>query len=194
MGELKAPVFKQGDEMFAHVLAKPVPEAPRRLGVLCRSRGCPADRRSCREVWWFGDRAAHAASADRHGRLARRSNRRRSLAFCSRPSRQPPRACRPRCSVGPATASLPATTSWRSTRPPPNPFYRELFGWDFSSEPRPNDGYRMVTFEGQGTGGRILPFETESGRSHWMGYIQVTGDLEEHVARARRWGRRSSSS
>jgi predicted enzyme related to lactoylglutathione lyase len=67
-----------------------------------------------------------------------------------------------------------------------NPFYRELFGWDFSSEPRPNDGCRMVTFEGQGLGGS-LPFETESGRSHWMGYIQVTG-IEEHVARARAMG------
>ncbi len=67
-----------------------------------------------------------------------------------------------------------------------NPFYRDLFGWDFSAEPRPDDGYRMVTFDGQGLGGS-LPFETESGRSHWMGYIQVTG-IDAHVARARAMG------
>lgn len=67
-----------------------------------------------------------------------------------------------------------------------NSFYSELFGWDFTAEPRPNDGYRMVTFHGQGLGGS-LPFKTESGRSHWMGYIQVTG-IEEHVARARELG------
>src|SRR5215204_2121209 len=67
-----------------------------------------------------------------------------------------------------------------------NPFYSELFGWDVSNEPRPGDGYRMVTFDGQGLGGS-LPFETESGRSHWMGYIQVTG-IEEHIAQARELG------
>jgi predicted enzyme related to lactoylglutathione lyase len=67
-----------------------------------------------------------------------------------------------------------------------NPFYSGLFGWDFSAEPRPADGYRMVTFQGQGLGGS-LPFKTESGRSHWMGYIQVTG-IEDHVARARELG------
>src|SRR5919112_5591655 len=67
-----------------------------------------------------------------------------------------------------------------------NPFYSELFGWDFNAEPRPGDGYRMVTFDGQGLGGS-LPFETESGRSHWMGYIQVT-DIEAQVARARELG------
>lgn len=67
-----------------------------------------------------------------------------------------------------------------------NPFYSGLFGWDFSAEPRPNDGYRMVTFEGQGLGGS-LPWKTESGRSAWMGYIQVTG-IAEHVARARELG------
>jgi predicted enzyme related to lactoylglutathione lyase len=67
-----------------------------------------------------------------------------------------------------------------------NPFYHGLFGWDFSAEARPNDGYRMVTFGGQGLGGS-LPWKTESGRSHWMGYIQVTG-IEEHVARARELG------
>jgi predicted enzyme related to lactoylglutathione lyase len=67
-----------------------------------------------------------------------------------------------------------------------NPFYSELFGWDFSAEPRPNDGYRMVTFEGHGLGGS-LPWKTESGRSVWMGYIQVT-DIAEHVARARELG------
>lgn len=67
-----------------------------------------------------------------------------------------------------------------------NPFYRDLFGWDFSAEPRPNDGYRMVTFAGQGLGGS-LPWNTDSGRSHWMGYIQITG-IEERVARARELG------
>jgi predicted enzyme related to lactoylglutathione lyase len=67
-----------------------------------------------------------------------------------------------------------------------NPFYSALFGWDFSAEPRPNDGYRMVTFDGQGLGGS-LPFQTESSRSAWMGYIQVTG-IEDQVARARELG------
>jgi uncharacterized protein len=67
-----------------------------------------------------------------------------------------------------------------------NPFYSALFGWDFSAEPRPNDGYRMVTFEGRGLGGS-LPWKTESERSYWMGYIQVT-DLAAHVARARELG------
>src|SRR3954449_6501240 len=67
-----------------------------------------------------------------------------------------------------------------------NPFYSALFGWNFNAEPRPGDGYRMVTFQGQGMGGS-LPFKTESGRSVWRGYIQVTG-IEDHVARARELG------
>jgi predicted enzyme related to lactoylglutathione lyase len=44
----------------------------------------------------------------------------------------------------------------------------------------------MITFQGQGMGGS-LPWKTESGRSVWMGYIQVTG-IEEHVARSRDLG------
>lgn len=67
-----------------------------------------------------------------------------------------------------------------------NPFYTALFGWDFTVEPRPSDGYRMIGYQEQGLGGS-LPFETESGRSAWMGYIQITG-LEAKVARARELG------
>ena len=66
-----------------------------------------------------------------------------------------------------------------------NPFYSALFGWEFAGDARPNDGYRMVTFRDQGLGG-VLPW-TESNKSYWMGYIQVTG-LEEAVARARGLG------
>lgn len=65
-------------------------------------------------------------------------------------------------------------------------FYSALFGWDFSSDPRPNDGYRMAMFQGQGFGGS-MPWQTENGRSAWMIYIQVTG-IEELVARAREQG------
>lgn len=67
-----------------------------------------------------------------------------------------------------------------------NPFYSALFGWEFSDDPRPNDGYRMVMFEGKGLGGS-LPWKAESGRSAWMGYIQITG-IEAMVERARALG------
>jgi predicted enzyme related to lactoylglutathione lyase len=64
-------------------------------------------------------------------------------------------------------------------------FYSGLFGWDTSAEPRPTDGYRMLSFDGRGFGGS-LPWK-ETGRSFWMGYVQVTG-IEERVAKARKLG------
>lgn len=69
-----------------------------------------------------------------------------------------------------------------------NAFYSGLFGWDFSAEPRPGDGYRMVAFEGNGLGGS-LPWKTESGKSGWMGYVQVS-DLARQVETARELGAR----
>ncbi|MEZ4506576.1 MAG: VOC family protein [Thermomicrobiales bacterium] len=67
-----------------------------------------------------------------------------------------------------------------------SPFYSGLFGWEFSAEARPPDGYRTVTLDGRGLGG-CLPYQTESGRSAWMGYIQVTG-IEDRMERARDLG------
>jgi predicted enzyme related to lactoylglutathione lyase len=67
-----------------------------------------------------------------------------------------------------------------------NEFYGALFGWDTSAEPRPTDGYRMLSVDGRAFGGS-LPWSAQTDKSFWMGYIQVTG-IEERVARARELG------
>lgn len=67
-----------------------------------------------------------------------------------------------------------------------NPFYGDLFGWEFSADARPDDGYRMVNFENQGFSG-VMPWKSAMNKSYWMGYVQVTG-LEERVSRARDLG------
>lgn len=68
-------------------------------------------------------------------------------------------------------------------------FYGELFGWDLTDTPLPNDGvYTMVSLDGKAiTGLGELPAGVEGIPPHWNSYITVD-DIEAATAKAAELG------